>query len=95
MTENVPGGTSTRHKSSIGALALEEFVSYRVEDREDRSCIFIKSLKTFNENEVIVCFDKEKKEFIFMLGTESIWLSLKEIKKLLDVLQNWIRGFEK
>lgn len=74
---------------------MEEFISYRVEDREDRSCIFIKSLKTFNENEVIVCFEKEKNEFIFMLGTESVWLSLKEIKKLLDVLQNWIKSFGK
>lgn len=79
----------------MGVLALKEFVSYRVENTENKACIFVKSLKTFNENEVIVCFDKEKKEFIFMLGTESMWLSLQEIKNLLDVLKNWIKDFEK
>ena len=76
-------------------FTLRKSISYRVEDGEDKSCIFMKSLNTFNEKEVIVCFDKKKGEFIFMLGTESIWLSLKELKELIGTLQNWVKEIEK
>ena len=30
-----------------------------------------------------------------MLGTESIWLSLKELKELIGTLQNWVKEIEK
>jgi len=76
-------------------FALRRSISYRVKEEEDKSCIFVRSLNTFNENEVIVCFHKEKGEFIFILGTESIWLSFKEIKELLDTLQNWVKEIKK
>jgi len=69
---------------------LKKSISYRVDIVRDKSCLYVKSLDTFNENEIIICFDKEKNEFVFTLGTESIWFSLKEIKEFLSVLRSWV-----
>jgi len=73
---------------------MKNGLKYRKKYDDDRACILLKPLKTFTENEVIACFDKRKKEFLVIMGTESMWFSLDEIKNLLDILQSWVKDVE-
>lgn len=75
-------------------LKMKNSLKRREEYDDDKACILLKPLKTFTENEIIVCFNKIKKEFIVLMGTESMWFSLNEIKDLLRTLQNWVKNVE-
>ena len=65
----------------------------RYMDRE--AFIFFKFLRAFGENELAIYFDSEKKNFVIVIRTESIDLSLNEMKNLLKTLNNWLKKIEK
>ena len=62
---------------------------------EKEAFIFFKFLRAFGENELVIYFDREKKNFVIAIRTESIDLSLNEMKNLLKTLNNWLKKIEK